>query len=478
MSVSIPAAATPAAAAPSVHLRHNSLSLTECLGQSIANVAPTLTPALNISVVAGLAGSGSWVSYLIATVGLLFVAACISALAQRHPQAGSYFVYIGRNFGPYTGALAGWSMIAAYLVTAIAVVLGVVLFLANMLDAFGMAAVTPPMWLTCIVFMGLVWFAGYRDIRLSSRVGLVLEAISISVIIVITALVVGKQGKLIDHTQLDVGTLHPGAIMSAMAFAVFSFVGFESAATLAKETRDPARTVPRAVVISTALVGVFFTIMAYFMIMAVKSDPSVIGNSSAPFADMTKKAGLGWAAGIVYFAALISAFACALASVNAAARMVYSMGRYRFFTGHMGRVHATHQTPHVAVTLSCGFTLLATLLLLAKFAALDAFGYTGTFATLGFLLVYLLTCVVAPVDLRRSGGLKQRHVVVAVIGTVLMGFVIFGSLYPVPPYPYNLIPYIFVAYMLVGAIWFGVLKLRRPGALDSLEHDMEEATLP
>jgi amino acid transporter len=96
-------------------LRGDSLSFAETIGQSIANIAPTLTPAINISVVVGLAGIGAWLSYLIATVGLIFVAANIGVLARRHPLAGSYFVYIGRALGPLSGMLAGWSMIAAYL---------------------------------------------------------------------------------------------------------------------------------------------------------------------------------------------------------------------------------------------------------------------------------------------------------------------------------------------------------------------------
>ena len=77
--------ATTDVGAPS-QLKHGALSLPETIGQSIANIAPTLTPALNISVVAGLAGVGSWLSYLIATVGLVFVGASIASLARRHPR--------------------------------------------------------------------------------------------------------------------------------------------------------------------------------------------------------------------------------------------------------------------------------------------------------------------------------------------------------------------------------------------------------
>ena len=191
-------------------LKHGALSLPETIGQSIANIAPTLTPALNISVVAGLAGVGSWLSYLIATIGCVFVGACIATLAKRHPEAGSYFVYIGRNFGPITGALAGWAMVLAYLTTAVAVVFGFPLFLGNFLAVFHVTLSTPELLVFSILFLGLVTFAAIRDIQVSSRIGLVMETISIGIIIIITAIVVGKHGTIIDPTQLDISKLHFG----------------------------------------------------------------------------------------------------------------------------------------------------------------------------------------------------------------------------------------------------------------------------
>src|ERR1700722_6776315 len=122
------------AAAPA-QLRHGSLSMIESLGQSVANIAPTLTPVLNIAVVAGLAGAGSWISYLIATVGMMFVGASIATLAKRHPLSGSYFVYIGRTFGPLAGMLAGWSMICAYIGAGVTTLIGISLILGNFLTA-------------------------------------------------------------------------------------------------------------------------------------------------------------------------------------------------------------------------------------------------------------------------------------------------------------------------------------------------------
>jgi amino acid transporter len=403
---------------------------------------------------------------------MLFVAANIGELARRHAQSGSYFIYIGRNFGPFAGAMAGWSMIAAYLFTAVAVCISCAIFLGAVLKSLGLSDLAPPPWAPVTITLLLVWFAGYRDIRLSSRLTLVLEGLSVVVMLLIIAVVVVRHGSFVDPVQLDLARLPLGGVMSGLPFAVFSFVGFESAATLSKETRDPHIAVPRAIMFSAAGVGVFFVAMTYLMILGMGGDTAALAASSAPFADLTARVGLGWVAGVVYASALISGFACALASVNAASRLLFSMGRYNVLQGRLGEVHDHHRTPHIAVTLCCGFTLVACLAML-PLGVIDAFGLAGTFATLGFLVVYLLVCVAAPVDLRRTGGLSLHQGAIAVVGALLVGFVILGSVYPVPEAPANLVPYAFGLYMLVGAAWFGALKLRRPGALAALEHDLE-----
>ncbi|MGA2779600.1 MAG: APC family permease [Steroidobacteraceae bacterium] len=453
-------------------LRAGALNLIEMIGQSLAVIAPTLTPALNISVVAGLAGMGCWLSFLIGTIGVVIVAASVGTLAARHPEAGSYFVYIGRSFGPFAGALAGWAMISAYLCTGVAVALSFPIFLNNFLGAFGIHLTTLSMCASMLAFIAVVTYAGYRDIKLSSRVGVILEAISVCIIIVITALIIRNQGTVIDPPQLDFASLKMGGVFSALPFVIFCFVGFESAATLAKESHNPRRNIPIAVIGCAAFAGIFFTLMGYFMVFGNGNDAAALGKSSAPFGDVAIRAGLGWASAVVYLAAIICVFACALACINAASRLLFSMGKYQFLHGSLGLVHDTHQTPHRAILL-CGALLTLVSFALVPLGFLDAFGYAGTIASFGFVVVYLALCLVAPVDLKKSGEMLPRHVVVGVLGAALMSFVIIGSVYPQPEYPYNILPLPFLAYMIVGAIWFAILKVRSPQTLISIQHDLE-----
>ena len=286
-------------------LRADSLSFVETLGQSIANIAPTLTPALNISVVVAIAGLGAWLSYLIATIGLVFVAANISVLARRHSLAGSYFLYIGRSLGALPGMLAGWSMVAAYMFTAIACSIAAYIFLSNMLQACGLEKLMPPYALFEIGLISLIWICAYRDVRLSSRLGLALEALSLTIIVTITAIVVFRRGSFLSSNQLQFRRLPMGHVTSALTLAVFSFVGFESAATLAREARNPLRAIPRAVILSATISGLFFVSMAYCMILAVNDRAGLIGGSTSPFTAITTYAGLTSAAAVVYFSAII-----------------------------------------------------------------------------------------------------------------------------------------------------------------------------
>ena len=449
------------------------LSSVELYGQSIANVAPSLMPALSIAVVAVLAGPGTWLAYLVATIGMMCVAANVGALAQRHPQSGSFFLYIGRNFGSLAGALTGWAMIAAYLFTAVATALGAALFIGNVLTLLGLAAVLPPLWCLVIVVIALAGFAAYRDVRLSSRLALGLEGVSLAIVIIVIIAVVRRHGTLIDPQQLDVAALPVGGISAGLAFAVFSFVGFESAATLARESRDAARVLPRVIMVTAAGVGLFFTVIAYLMVLGTKGGASAIGASEAPFAMLTIAAGFGWLAPIIYAAAVIGGLGCVLASLNAGSRLLFSMARYGFLPARLGALHPYYHTPHVAVLAGAGLILVAALALL-PFGALLGFGLAGTFATLGFLFVYMGVCLVAPVDLRRTGGLKSGQALAALAGVVVIGFVMVGSVWPVPVAPYDRVPLLFALYMLLGAGLFWWRGRRRPGLLSGIAFDLEQ----
>jgi hypothetical protein len=86
----------------------------------------------------------------------------------------------------------------------------------------------------------------------------------------------------------------------------------------------------------------------------------------------------------------------------------------------------------------------------------------------------LLTCIVAPVELWRSGELSWGKLITGALGAALMVFVMVGSLLPVPPYPTSLLPYLFGAYLIFGGLWYGIVSVRFPHALSGIELDLEQ----
>ncbi|MBI3562877.1 MAG: APC family permease [Gammaproteobacteria bacterium] len=452
-----------------VTLKKDHLSFVETLGQSVANVAPTFMPAIMIATVAGIAGTASWLVYALATISLIFVALNVARLAGRYATAGSFFVYISRTMGPMAGMLAGWAMIVAYLFTAMAVTVGVAIFVNLILQSFSLSL---PSAVIYAVSVGLVWLLAYRDIKVSSRIGLGLEIISVGIILAAAALVLWHHAFKFDMAQFSLQGSTSKGVMQALVLAIFSFVGFESATSLGREARNPLHAIPKAVVLTPILAGAFFVLMAYTVLMGFNDDGAIVAKDSSPLNTLAAGAGAPWLGLLIYVGATISSFACALASLNAAARLLFSMGRYQFIHDSMGLIHTRHRTPHLAVSLSAVAMFLVPALMF-KYALIDALGYLGTIATFGFIVVYFLISVAAPLYLKQHHDLKLKDRIIGAVGALAMAVAMVGSVYPVPDYPYNILPYFFLVYMALGALWFLRIKLRSPQTLVNIEKDLE-----
>ena len=459
-----------------VELRKDSLSFVETIGQSIANVSPTLTPALAVAVVGGMAGTASWLVYVAATIALLIVGFNVGKLAKRIPCAGSFFIYVSRSLGPSWGLLSGWAMLAAYLTTAMALTVATSIFVKTMFSALNIGFVPNSIVLYALVSI-LAFVCAARDIRFSSRIGLTLEAISVVIILGVSILAIGHSGFHVDVKQVNLAGIDYGKAAQAIVFAIFSYVGFESAATLGKEARDPDRVIPRAIQWTALLAGVFFVFTTYVITQGFADDATKLGASGAPLADILAGQSSLLIA-LVYIGAAVSSFACALASLNAFGRMMYSLGRYNFLHSSFGRVHAKHRTPFVALAIGAVLNFVLVVAFMSFGAEIDAFGWYGTLASYGFIIVYFMCSVAAPVLLKQRGELTTGTVVMGALGAVLMALSLLGSLYPLPAWPLNLLPPIFLAYMLVGALWFFWLRNVKPMSLLQIEHDLEIAEIP
>ena len=454
-------------------LRRNCLGFWEVFAQSIANIAPTATPALVVPLAFAAVGNLSWAAYTFVTIALLLVAYQINQFAKRSASPGSLYINVGQGMGATWGVITGWSQVIAYVVIGASVVAGAANYV-GVLVHYAVKGYDVPLTVVAIILVAVAaWYIAYRDIKLSTQVMLVMEFISVSLILVLALAFFIKGGHLIDKAQFRLAGFNPRGIPQGLVLAVFSFVGFESASALGHEAKDPLKTIPRAIPLSLVTVGAFFVLMSYVLVFAFQGQPASLDKSNAPLTVLAQVAGIPAFGVLIAAGALMSFFACAIACINAGARVLFAMSRHGLFHSSAGGAHKTHATPHVAVNISGVVVLLAPLLMyLDHIGLLDIYGYLASVGTFGVLVAYVLVSIAAPMYLRKRNE-SSIWVVLACIGSIILMAVPFvGSLYPIPAPPYNYLPYVFLVLLAVGVARFAYLRYSQPNVIRAIQDDL------
>ena len=232
--------------------------------------------------------------------------------------------------------------------------------------------------------------------------------------------------------------------------AIFSLVGFESSTAFGDESVNPLKTIPRSIVWSLVLTGVFFIFVSYIEVLGTHGYKDSLDKIDAPLNVLADTYGVPFLSPVLSAGAMFSFFALASSCMNAGARVMYAMGRHQFFHRSTGVAHEVHGTPHVALGVMAVVMLVVVTLCRYAFSleVLDEFNDAGTMGAFGFLGAYFLVTLAAPVFVKKRNELKGKDVAVCVAAVVLMLIPAIGSVYPVPDPPVRYFPYIFLGYLL------------------------------
>jgi amino acid transporter len=445
-------------------LRREILSPMETLAQSVSTMAPTTTPAATIPLVCALAGSGTWLAYVLATAAVLLVALCIGRYARHSASPGSLYNYASMVLPPWLEATVAWSLLLAYVATGSSVIGGFYHY-SNLLLQDATGHVYSAVLLAILVTGVSIWIA-YRDVKISARLMLWIEAASVSLIAVVVVLLLVNHGWHWDWNQLHLRGMTGSGLRLGLVLALFSFVGFESATTLGSEARNPLKTIPRAVILSSVLAGAFFTVCAYAEVLGFHTVGQDLGSSQAPMYVLARLGGVPIFGLLIDIGALVSLFAGTLACITAAARVLLLMAHNGLAHSALRTTHAHNRTPSLAVVITGIAALLPVAVLGARGASgLDVYGWLGSLATYGFIVAYALVCVALPRYLRDHGIFHAGAQVVPWLAGIAMALALIGNLYPVPAGPYGKLPYIYLAYLAAGLSWFLLRRRSRNPAL-------------
>ncbi|PII82889.1 amino acid permease [Leucobacter sp. OLJS4] len=459
-------------------LRHGVMSGPELAAQAIANIAPSAVIAFTAASIFIGAGNGTMLSFLLATIVIVCVGYCVAVFAKKNASAGSLYTYVAKGLGPTGAYTAGVALIIGCWGIAAGSLGGAVSYMSDLLRLLGVPA-SGVVWLVvlAIVIGGLATFFTIRGIRISARVSLVLELVSVAIILIllITALVVLGPDAW-DPAQFSFEGVPFQGVAAGMVLGILGFVGFSSADALGREAKNPYTAIPRAIMWSAVVVGVLYVFAAYTQIAVLGDD---LATAASPLQAISEKIGMpGWFTPLLTFGVAASFFAVVVAPLNVVGRIVYVMGKEGVVPERFGRTHDTHLTPHRVLLIAGPAAIVLDVILLAcGVQPMDITVWVDTYGTYGYMVAYALVAIACVAYVRRERMRSALVTLCAAIAVIAMVYVFLANVFPVPAFPLNVIPYIFLVTMIAALAWFLRLRKRDPQVLDRIgntETDMLE----
>jgi len=395
-------------------------------------------------------------AYVVTTVVMAFTAVSYALNVRAHPSAGSAYTFVQRTFGARAGFLTGWVLMLDYLLLPMINYLVIGLYVHAQFPAV-------PAWLVVVVAIALVTTLTVVGITVVDKANVVLVGVQLVFAVVFVAVVVAQLGGA-DAPSLTApfvsDELQWGTVFSGAALLALSFLGFDAISTLSEEAHEPRRTVPLAIILTTALGGVIFIVLSWASQTALPDWTAITDPDSAGLQVMTE------AGGRVLASAFLAAYvagcvASATASQVSVARILFAMGRDGVLPRRLfGSLSARFLTPVGATLVVAAVSLLALVIDLGTLASIISFG-----ALAAFSLVNLTVIKGYVVD----GGRRSPRDLVLYAAVPAVGFVLTLWLWT------ELTALTFqvgAAWALVGVVYLAVLTrgFRRPTPQLAVDH--------
>jgi amino acid transporter len=463
-------------------LAREAIGLREVLFQSITHMAPGAAVAFSIIVGANFAAGALSLSVIFALVGCLLVAISIGQLAKHLPSAGGFYTYTAKGLHPAVGFLVAWgyAFVEPLIAPALFLIFGNVV--ASVLNQeFGWSFQT--WWIISAMVAAIaVFLLGYFGIQISARTGTVLGVFEIVVFAALAVTLIIEAGG--DNTlsvfttkfaTVD-GFAGISGVVAGSVYTILAFIGFEAAAPLAEEAKDPRRTIGRAVIYSCVGIGLFYILTTYAA--TVYFGPEKFGAFAAsgngnPWDALARAVwGAGWI--LVFLAIANSAIANSNAGSNAATRTWFSMGRIHLLPKGLARVHPRYHSPHVAVVVQLVVGVVVALWLGLQYEPFPAFALLGTIigaVIIGIYILVDLACLFYYWRFQRGEFNWLLHGLVPILGIVafvpaLMTAVGIGgsvfSFIAALPYPFNRVGPVVGIWFALGVVYLIWLYARAP----------------
>jgi amino acid transporter len=454
-------------------LKAGQLGTADVTASTVANIGPGIDFYFAFGVIAVTAGVAAPLTILAAGVAVVFLAHTVAEFTKAEPSAGSFITYVETALGPRAGVT-----------TAILVAVGYSIAIAGVFTmSGGMVALTiahygswSPAWepLTLVFTVGAIWLTA-RGVRLSTKAVGTAVVMQVAIMVIVCIVVLVDQRAQLSGIPFSWAHLSGGltGLSAGFPLALYMFIGWENGPALAEESRNPRRTIPRALYISVAIATALFVFFAYSTVTGFNYDVSSIGRSSVPFLTVADRY-LGGAAILAWIAGIVSVLATLVAAANSQSRMIFDGGRSGLLPTWFGRVRPPAEAPVNALLGMAGVGLaIIGIWWVSHLIGINPgstnpvglYAECSTMGTIVILFVYFLTTLALPVFMwrrHRESFSVLRHLAIPVLGalTLIVPFVELCK--PGQPAPYSEFPYIALAIVAAATVIACITVYRRP----------------
>ncbi|MEO6678043.1 MAG: APC family permease [Pseudomonas sp.] len=335
------------------------LQRTLSLGSVVLFGIAYMTPIIVLGTFGILAQSTAGMvpaAYLAALVAMFFTAMSYGRMAAAFPVAGSAYSYVRKAISPKLGFIAGWAVLLDYLFLPMAIWLIGAAYLNSAFPAV-------PQWIWVLAFIGITSAINIVGLKLANGINALLMLVQALVLIAFVVLCIHYIGGDASTPLWTVkpffnGDMQMPLIMSGAAIACYSFLGFDAVSTLTEETRDPRRTIPRAIMLITLIGGLIFVGVSYFVQIAHPSFQ--FDNVDSAAYEIARNIGGDLFVSIFLIGLIVGQFASGLSAQASGSRLLFAMGRDGVLPkSFFGTLHEKFGTPVNSILLCAVVALLA-----------------------------------------------------------------------------------------------------------------------
>jgi AAT family amino acid transporter/D-serine/D-alanine/glycine transporter len=309
------------------------------------------------------AGPGLVLAYALGGVAIFFIMRALGELLLYRPVAGSFATYAEEFVGPWAGFFTGWSYWFMWIVTGMAEITAVAVYVNYWWPAI-------PQWIPALITLGVLYSVNQIAVKVFGELEFWFALVKVVTIIAMLAIGlsviffdIGELGQTAGFSNLvNHGGFFPTGILGVvlvLQIVMFAYQGVELVGVTAGEAEDPERVLPHAVNAVVWRILIFY-LGALIVIMALvpwtEFQPGV-----SPFVLVFERVGIPAAAGIINFVVITAAASSCNSGIFSTGRMLYTLAQFRQAPAAFGKVNARH-VPSTAITFSAALMLIGVVL--------------------------------------------------------------------------------------------------------------------